>query len=114
MISFRNWPSISIVFLNSCLRVRKRTTMVTHKMRGPPGFSLLEVMIAVAILGLVAISFTQLNVDAFKSQASVRLNSDFQSLVSLGRLSMENGTACKVNFSGLTFPSNPRTNFVVA
>jgi prepilin-type N-terminal cleavage/methylation domain-containing protein len=69
------------------------------------GFTLIEVMIACAVMAIVGLGMLDLNLQSMKGGNDVRLVSEALGLKNLVSLVMMNGTACTANLQTSTHPS---------
>lgn len=71
-----------------------------HKKRFSVGYSLIEVLVAVGILGIVMVGLTSILVQSTSSMGKVNALADAASQVSLLKASLEDPVACRLNFGG--------------
>lgn len=71
-----------------------------HKKYLSPGYSLIEVLIAVGILGIVMVGLTGILVQSTSSMGKVNALADAASQVNLLKASLEDPATCRLNFGG--------------
>ena len=77
--------------------------MMSAIMKNNSGMTLIEVMIAGAILSTMGLYVAQVTIQGQKGQNSVRISNDFNSLTGLLQLAMQKTAVCTPNFLGKTF-----------
>lgn len=75
-----------------------------HKKYLSPGYSLIEVLVAVGILGVVMVGLTGILVQSTSSMGKVNALADASSQVNLLKASLEDPATCRLNFAGKPLP----------
>jgi prepilin-type N-terminal cleavage/methylation domain-containing protein len=71
------------------------------------GFSLIEIMIAMAIGAILAMALAEMTSNSAKGQAAVRAMGDIQTTSQLLTMVMSNSGACTANLTGISFNTAP-------
>jgi prepilin-type N-terminal cleavage/methylation domain-containing protein len=77
--------------------------MKKTKMSGEKGFSLLEVLVAVAVMGGLSLVMLQMNQNQLKQQKTVELKGEISDIMTVIRHTLNNEEACNATFKGTNF-----------
>ena len=86
--------------------------MKMKKMNDQKGFSLLEVLVAVAIMGELSLVMLQMNQNQLKGQKTTELKGEISDIMNIIRQVLNNQEACDTTFSQTDFQANKKVKYL--
>jgi prepilin-type N-terminal cleavage/methylation domain-containing protein len=86
--------------------------MKMKKMNDEKGFSLLEVLVAVAIMGGISLVMLQMNQNQLKGQKTTELKGEISDIMNIIRQVLNNQEACDTTFSQNDFQNNKKLKYL--